>query len=87
MLRLAICDDEARCRERVTAALWLAAGCLAVQVTNACTGQVTFENGIPVSRRAGHGLGAYSIATLAEKHGGTADFSCRDGVFTVRAVL
>ena len=25
--------------------------------------------------------------TLAEKHGGTADFSCRAGVFTVRAVL
>ena len=62
-------------------------GKLVVQVTNACTGQVTFENGIPKSRRAGHGLGAYSIATLAEKHGGTADFSCRAGVFTVRAVL
>lgn len=60
---------------------------LVVQVTNPCCEGVAFENGIPQSERAGHGFGAYSIATLAEKHGGTADFSCRDGVFTVRAVL
>jgi len=28
-----------------------------------------------------------SCVGKAEKHGGTADFSCRDGAFTVRAVL
>lgn len=60
---------------------------LVVQVTNSCCEGVAFENGIPQSGRTEHGFGTYSIATLAEKHGGTADFSCRDGVFTKRAVM
>jgi len=60
---------------------------LVIQVSNSCEGDIFFLNGIPKSRRAGHGFGAYSIAALAERHGGTADFSCRDGVFMVRAVL
>jgi len=49
--------------------------------------QVVFENGIPKSSLDVHGFGAFSIAALAEKHGGTADISCRDGLFTVRAAL
>jgi len=48
---------------------------------------VVFENGIPKSSLDVHGFGAFSIAALAEKHGGTADISCRDGLFTVRAAL
>jgi hypothetical protein len=68
-----------------TAKPWVELDCgmvgekLAVQVTNSCCEEVAFKNDIPQSGRAGHGLVTYSIAELAEKHGGTADFSCREG--------
>lgn len=76
-----------------TAKPWVELSCgtvgekLVVLVSNSCGERVEFENSIPKSHRAGHGFGTYSIAMLAEKHGGTADFSCRDGIFTMRAVL
>lgn len=58
-----------------------------VQVENGFAGTIKFENGIPKSREQGHGLGSFSISTLAEKYGGTADFSCENHIFTMRAVL
>lgn len=60
---------------------------LVIQISNCCKSDVVFENGLPKSNRIGHGFGSYSIITLAEKHGGTADFTYKDGVFTVRAVM
>ena len=60
---------------------------IVIQVENSFLGTIKFENGIPKSSAPGHGFGSFSISTLAEKYGGTADFSCHDQVFTMRAVL
>jgi len=62
-------------------------GHIVVQVKNCYFGRIKFENGIPKSSTPGHGFGSFSISTLAEKYGGTADFACHDQVFTMRAVL
>lgn len=60
---------------------------IVIKVENSFTGEIKFKNGIPKSGRPGHGFGTFSIASIAEKYGGTADFSSKDHVFIVRAVL
>lgn len=63
------------------------AGKTVIQIKNAYQGEIKFADGLPVSGREGHGFGTKSIAALAESHGGAADFSAKDGTFTLRAVM
>ena len=63
------------------------AGKAVIQIKNPYSGQVTFADGMPKSDRLGHGLGTLSIVSIAESHGGAADFSANDGFFTMRAVF
>lgn len=58
-----------------------------LQVTNPCRGDVSFENGIPVSPRQGHGIGVQSICAIAERYGGCYSFSLEDGMFILRLSL
>ena len=63
------------------------AGKTVVQIKNSYAGRIAFADGLPKSASEGHGLGTRSIVAIAESHGGVADFSAADGVFTLRAVL
>ncbi|WP_352416143.1 sensor histidine kinase [Oscillibacter ruminantium] len=63
------------------------AGKLLLLVENPYAGEVRLENGLPVARRAGHGFGVKSMASIVERHGGLCSFSAENGVFTLRIVL
>ena len=55
-----------------------------LQVTNPCQGEVRFENGIPVSDQAGHGVGVQSICAIVKRYRGVYTFMVQDGVFIMR---
>ena len=62
-------------------------GHLFLQITNPCPAGVRFENGLPVTREEGHGIGVRSICAIAEKYQGLTDFSVQDGRFILRVSL
>ena len=55
-----------------------------LQVTNPCKENVRFENGIPVSDRAGHGVGVQSICEIVKRYRGVCTFLVEDGQFIMR---
>ncbi len=63
------------------------AGRLILQVSNPCRNEIRFENGIPVSDRADHGIGVQSICAIVKKYGGVCSFQMEDDVFVLRASL
>lgn len=62
-------------------------GHLLLSVRNSCRPGVAFEDGLPCRRGSSHGLGAWSIRSVAERHGGQASFSCEDGSFLLRVAI
>lgn len=46
-----------------------------------------FVNEIPVTRRAGHGIGVRSICAVVERYGGLYSFSAANGQFILRVSL
>lgn len=60
---------------------------LFIQVTNSFTGEVTFENDLPVTDKENHGFGTKSIAATVQKYNGIYSFTVEDGVFKMNAVL
>ncbi len=58
-----------------------------LEIVNSCGGEVVFENGLPVTRKPGHGIGVRSICTITEKYSGLYDFEVRDGRFMLRLSL
>ena len=61
---------------------------LVIRCQNPCGHPVAFEDGLPVTTRAGgHGIGAKSIRRAAEKYGGEARFELQEGVFTATVAL
>lgn len=57
-------------------------GCLTLTVENRFAGQLKEKEGIFLSaKREGEGLGLSSVAAVAQKYGGAARFSAKDGVF------
>lgn len=63
------------------------AGRLFLSVVNPCREEVRFERGIPVSERAGHGIGVQSICAIVEKYRGVYSFRVKDGCFVLRLYL
>lgn len=55
-----------------------------LQVKNPCAEDVRFENGIPVSDRAGHGIGVQSICAIVKRYRGVYTFLVQDGQFIMR---
>ena len=54
------------------------------RVSNPCQGEVIFdEQGRPVAKDPGHGIGIRSIAAYCKKHGASCDFELNDGWFEV----
>lgn len=58
-----------------------------LEVINPCDGPVLFENGLPVTRKKGHGIGVRSICAVTEKYGGLYLFEVQDGRFVLRLSL
>ena len=60
---------------------------LCINMANSCAGHPEFENGIPVSRRPGHGIGIQSIISVIEKYHGVYGFFVNKGEFRFQASL
>lgn len=59
-------------------------GKLFFQIMNSSDENVMFKDGIPVTDRAGHGIGVRSICAIVEQYGGIYMFAVRDGKFLLR---
>ena len=62
-------------------------GRLFLQFINPCPKGVQFEDGLPVNRAEGHGVGVRSICAIVEKYKGLSDFSVQEGRFILRVSL
>ncbi len=60
---------------------------LFLQIQNSYAGQVIMENGLPLSKREGHGYGCLSIQTIALRNHGLCSFEAEEGVFTLRFMI
>ena len=63
------------------------AGKFFLQVVNDCTQPVQFSHGVPVSDRAGHGIGVHSICSIVERYGGVYSSSVSNQQFILRISL
>lgn len=62
-------------------------GNLLIFMENNFSGEVTIEDGLPQSKRQGHGFGVRSMAMIAEKYDGYFSFTAEGGVFTLKIAL
>lgn len=60
---------------------------LLIFIQNTCAGKADLVGGLPQTDKDGHGFGAKSMATIAEKRNGYFSCEAEDGKFTVRVVL
>ncbi|MGI6254873.1 MAG: sensor histidine kinase [Acutalibacter sp.] len=59
-----------------------------LEIFNPCTGDILFDShGLPVSQKAGHGLGIQSIWAFCRKNQAVCQFDLVDGWFRFRLVL
>lgn len=58
-----------------------------LQIANTCTVPVAFEQDVPVTRKAGHGIGVRSICAIVDKYGGMYSFFTQPGQFVLRISL
>lgn len=58
-----------------------------LQVINPCRADVTFQDGIPVTDKPGHGIGVQSICAIARRYGGVYTFLVQNGQFILRLSL
>ena len=58
------------------------------EIINPCAEAVTFDDeGIPVAREAGHGVGVRSVVAFAKENNSLLDFKCADDRFTMRLIV
>lgn len=60
---------------------------LLIEIKNPYEGEVYLRDGLPVSKRAGHGYGCQSIRSITRQNRGICVFEAEKGIFTMRAVL
>lgn len=60
---------------------------LLISIQNPYEGTVTMADGLPVTGRAGHGLGTRGIVSIVNSHAGQVSFSADNGVFLLRIML
>ena len=59
-----------------------------LEISNPYTGDLSFDsNGLPVAKRAGHGLGVQSICAFCRKNSAVCQFDLSNGWFRLRLVL
>ena len=57
---------------------------LFLEMINSCDEDLAFDNGIPVTSKAGHGIGLRSISAIVEQYGGLCTISACEGQFILR---
>ncbi len=57
---------------------------LFLEIINSCDEHVNFENGLPVTKKKGHGMGVRSICAVVDKYNGIYSFETRDNCFILR---
>lgn len=62
-------------------------GKLLLSVKNSTNTIPTFVDGLPISKKTGHGYGAKSIRYMTERLGGHCQFAVQDNTFVLRLVL
>ncbi len=65
-------------------------GFAAIRIENCFDGELKFEKGLPVTTKKDvlyHGFGVKSIQNAAEKYGGTATITTREGWFELRVLI
>lgn len=63
-------------------------GHIVITVDNTCEQEPIWENErILSTKHEGYGIGTWAVQTAAERSGGTAEFSCKDGVFYASVFL
>lgn len=62
-------------------------GRLYLEVQNSCEDAVSFQDGIPLSDRSGHGYGCKSIEYITEKYNGICSFELQKNIFVTRVIL
>lgn len=92
MLDNAIECEDGECEDRRIIRLHVSSvhDYLRIHCENYCSGEIQFEDGLPVSERREtgyHGFGAKSIRYLAEKYGGNAVMACEGELFNVNILL
>lgn len=60
---------------------------LCIRLSNSYEQEPLFQNQLPISRDAGHGIGTKSMISVVEKYGGIYHFSAADKTFTFQAAL
>ena len=60
---------------------------LFLQIINSCDSEVCIVQGVPVTKRAGHGIGIRSICALVERYDGIYTFEVLDRKFMLRVSL
>ncbi|GAU79213.1 sensor histidine kinase [Fusibacter sp. 3D3] len=60
---------------------------LLIEICNSYEGEIHFEEDIPTSNEANHGLGIKSIMAIAKKYNGICAFTEEEGIFKMRAIL
>ena len=60
---------------------------LLIEVKNPYGGVVEMQDGVPVSRQAGHGYGCRSILAIAQQQHGHCSFEASSGLFTLQVIL
>lgn len=58
---------------------------LCIDIRNSYQIEPSFQQGLPVSKKQGHGFGTKSIVHIVEKHGGVYQFLVKDGWFIFQA--
>lgn len=58
-----------------------------LQITNPCEEDITFDHGLPVTNKPGHGIGVRSICAVVERYNGIYSFNVEDGRFILRVSL
>lgn len=74
-------------KKRIKLLISEAEGKLLLSVKNPIVRLPIFIDGLPISKREGHGLGTQSIRYITEQLGGNCRFSADDGEFAVRIVV
>lgn len=60
---------------------------LLIEIKNPYVGEITMQNGLPITDKTGHGFGCNSIRTITEHNRGLCSFESENGVFTLRVIL
>lgn len=61
---------------------------LMLEISNPCPDEVRFDaQGLPLSTRAGHGLGVQSISAFCRKYGALLKYQWKDGWLSLRIIL